>query len=187
MQHVNGIIARNLRERREARKLSLEQLARASGVSKSMLAQIERGEANPSISTVWKIANGLKVSFTSLLQRHEPSVELVGSGDVEPLLEDEGRLRNWPVFPFDEKTRFEVFRMEIDAGGELRSEAHPEATQEYITVFDGELTVCMGEKTYRVSAGDAIRFSADQAHGYRNEGARMVRLSMVLQYAGAMA
>lgn len=187
MQHVNGIIARNLKERREARKLSLDQLARASGVSRSMLAQIERGEANPSISTVWKIANGLKVSFTSLLQRHEPSVEVVGADETEPLREDEGRLRNWPIFPFDEKTRFEIFRMEIDAGGELRSEAHPEATQEYITVFAGELTVQVGEKTYRVSTGDAIRFSADQAHGYRNDGTEMVRLSMVLQYAGVMA
>ena len=105
MQHVNGIIARNLKERREARKLSLDQLARASGVSRSMLAQIERGEA----------------------------------------------------------------------------------TQEYITVFAGELTVQVGEKTYRVSTGDAIRFSADQAHGYRNDGTEMVRLSMVLQYAGVMA
>lgn len=187
MDHVNGIIARNLREKREQRKLSLEQLARNSGVSRSMLAQIERGEANPSISTVWKIANGLKVSFTSLMQRSEREVRLIAASDMEPLHEADGRLRNWPMFPFEEKTRFEIFRMELDKGAELLSEPHPPGTSESIVVFSGVLRIQVGKAVHTVCEGDAIRFMADQPHAYFNEGNTMVALSMVLHYAEGFA
>lgn len=184
MHHLNHIIADNLKTKREARNLSLDQLAKISGVSKSMLAQIERGEANPSITTVWKIANGLKISFTSLMHQPDAAVQVVSVTDVEPLMEDDGRLKNYPIFPYDEKRPFEVFRMEIAGGGSLISEAHPPQTHEYIVVFSGELQLLLKEKIYTIGPGDAISFSADQAHTYRNMGQEMVQLSMVLQYRG---
>jgi transcriptional regulator with XRE-family HTH domain len=67
MEEPTLVVAQNLRRMREDKKLSLDRLAELTGVSKSMLGQIERGESSPTISTIWKIANGLKVSFTSLL------------------------------------------------------------------------------------------------------------------------
>ena len=63
MESMNKIVARNVKTLREKSNLSMDQLVRLSGVSKSMLAQIEKGEANPTISTLWKISNGLKVPF----------------------------------------------------------------------------------------------------------------------------
>ncbi len=60
MDKLNYVIAENLKRLREERKLSLDNVSRLSGVSKSMLGQIERGEVNPTVSTVWKISNGLK-------------------------------------------------------------------------------------------------------------------------------
>ena len=76
LENIGHIVAENLKRLREERKLSLDAVAKCSGVSKSMLGQIERGVTNPTISTLWKIANGLKISFTSLMMRPETDVEV---------------------------------------------------------------------------------------------------------------
>ena len=65
---VTQVVAGNARRIREQKKLTLDAAAAATGVSRSMLAQIEKGEVNPTISVLWKMANGYKVSFTSLME-----------------------------------------------------------------------------------------------------------------------
>ncbi len=65
---VNKIIAQNVKKLREKRKLTLDAASEITGVSRSMLAQIEKGDVNPTISVLWKIANGYKVSFTSIIE-----------------------------------------------------------------------------------------------------------------------
>lgn len=67
MEEINLILAKNLKAFRESKKLSLERVAELTGVSKTMIGQIERGGSSPTITTIWKIANGLKISFTSLI------------------------------------------------------------------------------------------------------------------------
>jgi Predicted transcriptional regulators len=69
---LDQLIAQNLKRLREERKLSLDRVAELTGVSKSMLGQIERGDSSPTVATVWKIANGLKVSFTTLMSFLSP-------------------------------------------------------------------------------------------------------------------
>ena len=97
--YVCGIIAHNLKNFREKQKLSMDQLAALSGVSKSMIGQIERAETNTSISTLWKIASGLHIPFTSLIEHDRESVTL-----VIPLL-----LR-WKTMP-QRRTFFRVCRL----------------------------------------------------------------------------
>ncbi len=65
--NLNNIIAGNLKRLRNERQLSLSKLSDICGVSKVMLGQIERGESNPTINTIWKIAGGLRVPYTSLI------------------------------------------------------------------------------------------------------------------------
>ena len=101
LENIGHIVAENLKRLREERKLSLDAVAKCSGVSKSMLGQIERGVTNPTISTLWKIANGLKISFTSLMMRPETDVEVVPRSAITPFVETDGKYRNYPVFPFD--------------------------------------------------------------------------------------
>lgn len=182
MENINSVVADNLKRLREERKLSLEALAKLSRVSKSMLGQIERGEANPTVSTVWKIAGGLKVSFTELMTRPEKNYEVVDIRQVDPLLEDEGRYRNFPVFSFDAERRFEMLYIEIDPGGRLEAEAHPAGTQEFITAFSGELSVFAGGEIFSLARGFSLRFKADGPHSYQNTGSEVCRLSMVIYY-----
>ena len=118
MNPANAIAA-NARAIREGKGLTLEAAAQLTGVSRSMLAQVERGEVNPTISLLWKISNGYRVSFTSLLESPGEPVTVLACGQGQPLEEDQGRFVNYPVFAFDEKKLFETYRIIIQPGGEL--------------------------------------------------------------------
>ncbi|MDR3588216.1 MAG: XRE family transcriptional regulator [Negativicutes bacterium] len=182
MSDLNGIIAENLRQLRHDRKLSLDKLAEITGVSKSMLGQIERGESNPTITTIWKIAAGLKVSFTALVNAPQSDTVIVDQAAVVPLAEAGGKYRVYPIFPYEEGRRFEVYSLEIDPGGTFASNPHGEKTQEFITVFAGELTIVTNSREYRLKTGQSIRFRADNPHSYHNPGNVTARLSMVIYY-----
>lgn len=182
MDKLNVVIAENLKKLREERKLSLDDVAKLSGVSKSMLGQIERGEVNPTVSTVWKISNGLKISFTQLMSRPESDIELVYKSEIQPLIEDNGKFRNFPVFPFDSTRRFEMYTLEIDVEGYLDAEAHPQGTQEFITVFSGEITINVNGEDFVITAGNSMRFKADIPHTYKNLGEGICELSMIIYY-----
>ncbi|MDF2876514.1 MAG: sutR 2 [Sporomusa sp.] len=183
MKDLNLIIANNLKQIREEKKLSLEKVADITGVSKSMLGQIERGESSPTINTIWKIATGLKVSFTSIINSPQDDAMIVHKSEVEPLIEDDGRYRVYPVFPYEDGRPFEMYIVEIEPGGQLSTDTHGEKTQEFITVVEGELTVLTNDKEYIVNTGDSITFRADKRHTYHNPGAGLARLSMVIYYS----
>jgi len=180
MQRINQTIATNFKIIREKRKLSLDAAAKLTGVSKSMLAQIERGDVSPTVVTLWKLANGLKVPFTEFLQEQRAEVGIVSG--IDPLLEDGGRYRNYPLFTFDEQRRFEICTIELDPGCVMSAEAHPPSTEEFITVFKGSLQLELKGETWDIAAGSAARFKADIPHTYRNRNKNLCRLSMVLYY-----
>jgi len=182
VDRVNSIIAENLKRLREERRLSLDSVAKLSGVSKSMLGQIERGEVNPTVSTVWKIANGLRISFTQLMSRPETDIEIVERSKIQPFIDDQGKVRNFPVFPFDSSRRFEMYLLELEGGGYLEAEAHPKGTQEFITVFSGEITIAVDNAEFAVTTGNSMRFKADMPHTYKNPGTTLCALSMVIYY-----
>lgn len=179
---LSEIISKNLKQLRHDKKLSLDHVAKLTGVSKSMLGQIERGDVNPTVTTIWKIANGLKISFTALMSRPQPDIELISPSDSNPLIEDNGKFRNYPIFPFDDQKRFEMYRLEIDPNGYLNAEPHSTLSQEFITLFSGEMNIMIGEEEFLLKAGDSIRFKADVSHSYHNVGSERVCLSMVMFY-----
>ena len=75
MDHLNELIAENLKDIRKGKGLSLEQVSSLTTISKSMLSQLERGEVNPTISTVYKLALGLKVPVTAFTA-DKPAISL---------------------------------------------------------------------------------------------------------------
>ena len=180
MDTMNAIVAKNIRRLREENRLSMEELAKLSGVSKSMLAQIERGDGNPTISTLWKISNGMKVPFDALTVRPKAPYEIVKTSDIQPILEDGGKVRNYPVFPDDENRRFAVYYLELEPGSSWQSEPHLWGTREFITVFSGSLQIRADGRDISVSAGESVRFRGDTPHAYRNGGKEIVVLHMIL-------
>lgn len=179
---INMAVSENVKRLRMEKQLSLDSAARMTGVSKSMLGQIERGEVNPTISVLWKIANGLKVSFTSLVEIPSGAVQLVRADSIAPLREDEGRYINHPVFSYEAGSEFETYRIEILPGGSLEAEPHLAGCEEYLTVFSGTVEVRAGGETCRLDTGDSLRFRADCDHGYRNVGDDVAWMNMIIHY-----
>ncbi|MHB1341163.1 MAG: helix-turn-helix domain-containing protein [Coriobacteriia bacterium] len=182
MQNLGRIIGENLRRLRSESGLSLDALARISGVSKSRLGQIEQGEANPSVTTVWQIASALRVEFSALVTTPRADSEVVRQADVVPVTADEGRYRVYPLFPFDPALGYEVYRAEIDPAGQLHAGPHPDGTWETVVVSAGHLSIEVAGERQSLGAGDAVRFKADVAHGYRNAGDEVVACSFVITY-----
>ena len=180
MDPMNLIVAKNIRRLREENKLSMDELSRLSGVSKSMLAQIERGDGNPTISTLWKISNGMKVPFDALTVRPENLYQIVKTSEIQPLLEDNGKVRNYPVFPDDENRRFAVYYLELEEGSFWESEPHLKGTTEFIMVFAGKVEISADGQKFEVEKGESIRFKADTIHSYKNVGDEQVILHMIL-------
>lgn len=177
---VNFTVAENVKRIREEKKLSLDALAKLSGVSKSMLGQVERGEVNPTISLLWKIANGLKVSFTSLVEKQGCSIDVIRVEDISPLIEDEGKYINYPIFHFQEG--FEQYRIEIKQEGKLLASPHLPNSQENVTVFAGTVEITVNDEKYILNQWDSLRFPADVPHGYRNVGNETAQISMLIYY-----
>jgi len=182
MENYKSIIASNIKRIRNERELSLDKVATLTGVSKSMLSQIEKGNANPSISTLWKLSNGFKISFTELINAPEHTVELINIHDKEPLTEDNGKLRNYPISLFDSEKRFETYQIELDPKGTHNAEPHPPKTQEHITVMKGCIDVTVENKEYHLKDGDTLKFKADINHSYFNPGNKTCLMHMILYY-----
>lgn len=180
---MNEIVYQNIKRLREEHKLSMEELSKLSGVSKSMLAQIERGEGNPTLSTLWKISNGMNVPFDALTVRLKNPYDIVKLSEIQPLLEDEGRVKKYLVFPDDENRKFAVYYLELDIESYWQSEPHIKGTGEFITIFTGTVEICTNEQTFMLGKGESIRFRADTVHSYKNIGNEFVIMQMILFYS----
>ena len=180
MDSMNMIVAKNIKRLREENKLSMDELVRLSGVSKSMLAQIERGDGNPTISTLWKISNGMKVPFDALTVRPKSPYEIVKTAEIQPLLEDGGKVRNYSLFPDNENRRFAVYYLELEEGSYWESEPHLRGTTEFITIFTGKIEILADGQSFIVEKGESILFRADTVHSYKNAGNETAILHMIL-------
>lgn len=165
---IHKMVGRKLLNIRKTRGLSLDQVAELTGVSKAMLGQIERGDSNPTISVLWKIVNGLQISFTSLIEDEEPKITVVRAAALTPFEEEDGMYRSYPLFPFHPQKKFEIYTVEMEGGCVHESEPHNDGVEEYILMIEGRLELTIGQESHVLGAGDGMHFSADRPHTYTN-------------------
>ncbi|PKI15666.1 DNA-binding protein [Staphylococcus shinii] len=182
MKEINDIIAENLKLFRKQNGYSLEYLSVLTEVSKTMLGQIERKESIPSITTLWKIANGLKVSFAELTQDNEEFVKKITIHDIQPLTSSEDKYSIYPYFKFDIAKKFESHMVIIEPGGTVNGEPRGSSANEYITVFDGTLTLVLGDERVVVKKDESIKFNGNLFHKYLNVHDLTLRLNMIIHY-----
>jgi transcriptional regulator with XRE-family HTH domain len=184
MKELTGTIGKNLKTIRTGRGLSLDRVSEITGISKAMLGQMERGESNPTVATLWKIANGLKVSFSSFLEDHHARQGLtrISSAGIKPIIEAEGRMKIYPLFYFDSNRGFEIFTIQLEPGCNHVSEPHNQGVEEYIIVTEGIMEVIIGTETHCLNKGDAIRFPADKKHSYRNNTDQQAFFQNIIYY-----
>ena len=175
-------IAENLRSQRESRGLSLDQLAELTGVSKSMLRQIETGKSSPTIATIWKIANGLHVSFTSLLNKPVVEAQVKSFCGEKPLTAEGEHYRLFPLIPFSPQQSFEAYYVEIDPGTAFHGEPHKGNVFEYLFVTSGSLKMMIEGKPYLINQGEFLQFQANCTHVYECVGKEMTTAIMQVSY-----
>ncbi len=162
---VSRNIARVVRTRRAAQGQSLGDLARASGLSKTILARIERGEGNPSVETLWRLSRALHVPLGELIAEDAGPVQHIPHRSGESLQADSG-MRAWLVHADGRERRSELFELDLPTGIEQRSEPHLPGTEELIVCQHGRvLAGPLGDEA-ELGPGDAVRFAADAPHRY---------------------
>ena len=170
MDYLSYNVAINLKQIRLSKGMSLGEVEEQTGVSKSMLAQIEKGTANPSLGVLGKITSGLRIEFQTLIDAPREDFCLVSPKEIFPTKELEGQYKVWTCFPYEDSHSVEVYRIDIEPGGVYMSGSHGEKTREYISVLQGEVTVEAEGVSHLVTAEDVLRFETDQIHTYRNNG-----------------
>lgn len=168
MKDLNLIIGNKLKIIRNTRNLTLDEVSKITGVSKAMLGQIERGQSNPTVSTLWKIANGLKVSFSLFIEENQNDLQIIHQNEVTPIIEDNKKMSLYPIFPFDVNKSFEIFTIELNPGCNHISNPHNDGVEEYIIVTEGEIVIDIDSKSFELKKGDSIRFIANKSHTYKN-------------------
>lgn len=176
MNYVSKNISINLKKIRHAKKMSLDDMSEQTGVSKSMLGQIERGESNPTVETLAKIVSGLRIGFEDLMDEPREPVYHVGYDEMIPTKDVSGQYKVYTYFSFTKNRKFEIYMIEIEPGGAYESGSHGEKTEEYITVVEGDLTMTISGEEYLVRNKDAMRFDSDVKHVYMNKGSKKVVL-----------
>lgn len=181
-------LAASLRALRNEKHWSLDRAALETGVSKAMLGQIERGESSPTIATLWKIASGFHVSLSSFLAPLPPASDTgLVRRNADALRQQPGPdgMLVAPLFPFEARFGFELFELTLLPGYERLSEAHEAGVVEHVIVLSGAMEVLVDSQWLPLQAGDALRFAADRAHGYRNTTTRPVVFHNLIHYARA--
>ncbi|MBB3139982.1 helix-turn-helix domain-containing protein [Halomonas organivorans] len=186
MQEISQHIAERLRTLRRAEAWSLDRTARETGVSKAMLGQIERGESSPTVATLWKIASGFRVPFSSLFESEALAPDDGAAGaarQAAPVSEgDAAGMAAVPLFPFDPALGFELLVGTLAAGAVSESAPHAPGVVEHLVVIEGELEVAVDGAWRRLATGEGLRFAADRPHAYRNPGPGPARFHDVIHY-----
>jgi transcriptional regulator with XRE-family HTH domain len=176
-------VGATLQRLRLARGLTLEDLSRIAGVSKSMLSQIEREKANPTIAITWRLANALGVAISELLTAETREVEPIRVLEAHETPTLPGAHAGYVLRilgPMDLAGKYEWYELTLAPGGELASQAHDPGTGEHLTVTHGTLEVEVGVIKKKIKIGATARYSADQGHVIRNIGKTEAKALLVV-------
>jgi XRE family transcriptional regulator, regulator of sulfur utilization len=167
---IHDRLAASLRAARKARGLSLDAAAKLSGVSRSMVSQIERGESSPTVATLWNLTQALQVDFAGLLEgRPAPGIEVTRASAAPVMARGGVRIR---ILSAPEAVGLhEVYDLTFAPGARLTSDAHGPGCREHLTVLEGQLSVRSGDELEALGPGDVARYAADRRHEIVAEGA----------------
>ena len=176
-------VGATLQRLRLARGLTLEDLSRIAGVSKSMLSQIEREKANPTIAITWRLANALGVEIGELLSSEVRAVDLIRVVDAHETPTLPGAHAGYSLRilgPMGLAGKYEWYELTLAPGGELASQPHDPGTSEHLTILSGAVELEVGTEKKRIKHGATARYPADVAHTIRNAGKLEVKALMVV-------
>ena len=177
-------IGKTLKRIRFERNLTLENVADATGVSKAMLGQIERGASNPTISVLWKITTGLQLSLSTLFTepiRKYNAVHILN--DMTPVYDENKKMTSYILFPFDPVNGFEYSYVTLQPGALHQADSrNTNAIEEYLIITEGTLSLSVGDQDFCLEAPSKINFHASVPHVYVNNTEKPVVFQCIMKY-----
>jgi transcriptional regulator with XRE-family HTH domain len=164
-----GDLSRNVKQLRQARGLTQEQMAKAAGLPRATWTHLESGAANPTLSVLHRVALALQVTLEELLSTPRASGRFYPRGALPIRKRGDATLRR--LLP-DPIPGMEADRLELPPHARLPGTPHTPGTHEYLTCETGELTLHVAGTTWKLAPGDVVAFRGDQRHSYENKTAR---------------
>ena len=186
---ARGLDAAGLGERVRAerlrRRFSLDDLAAHTGVSRSMLSDIERGSKVPTVLVLDRIATGLGTSIARLLGEEAAARVIVLRRDEQHVARDPSGWERRILSPVLRGVEFEFMRTTLPAGSDAGVfAAHAPGSREYLAVERGELLLTIDGAPHRLGAGDSIYYAGDCAHGFANPGEQVCEYYLAMELGG---
>src|SRR6516225_7401450 len=180
-RHLGGRV-KNLRS---TRGWSLEALAAASGVSRSMLSQIEREQANPTLAVTLRIAQAFGMTLGDLVQVPDATsaITVIRADDRAYHYRSDRHCRIRTLSPLNLEKDVEFYEVQLQPGGALRSAPHYQGTREFLTVETGQVRVESGTDSELIGKGDSVSYRADVPHAIINTGPKEAVLFLVDIYS----
>jgi transcriptional regulator with XRE-family HTH domain len=180
---VNERIAARVRELRAERGMSLEALAERTGVSRSMISLIERGESSPTATLLEKLAAGLNTSLAGLFEPVATSADPVSRKADQAVWRDPGSgyvRRN--VSPSGDLTPIQIVDVLFPPGAHVAYEhgTRQPVLHHQVWVLDGAIEVTVGDERHALAAGDCLAFALDRPTAYRNRTRKPARYAVVI-------
>ena len=181
---VTKAVCSKVRDLRKKQRWTLQQLADASGVSRSMLSQIERGQANPTLSVAYRIAQAFGLPLGHLVDAAmtESKIEVIRGDDPTFVYKDDENMHVRTLSPLNKEKDIEFYEIRLSPAAQLRSASHFEGTTEFITVLKGQGTVLSGEDTCTLRKSDSAHYRADVPHMIENTGKTQFHAFLVVTY-----
>ena len=181
--HTPPEVGATLQRMRLARNLTLDDLSRAAGVSKSMLSQIEREKTNPTIAVAWRLANALGVGIGELLEseaRETERIRVLEAHELPTLPGDHAGYVLRILGPMELAGNFEWYELTLAVNGLLASTPHDPGASEHLTVLQGTIEVDVDGEQKKLKVGATARYQADRPHSIRNAGKAEARALLVV-------
>lgn len=176
-----AVIGARVRQERQSRRWTLDQLAEAAAVSRRMLINIEQGAANPSIGTLLRLSDALGVGLPALVELPQAKpVKVVRNGEGALLWSGASGGRGVLVAGTEPPDVLELWDWTMSPGEDHHSEAHAAGTKEVLQVLQGTLTVEVADQAVTLGVGDALAFPGDVPHSYANARKRPARFTLAV-------
>jgi transcriptional regulator with XRE-family HTH domain len=163
---VEVAVAARVRRLRVERGWTLDEAATELGVSRRSLVQVEAGAANPSLTTLLRLASGLGIPLAQLVQTEPPPPAVTVGDEGTELWRTRRGSRAMLLVGSD---NLELWRWRMVPGDHRDAEPHTPGTLEALLVMTGELTVVVAGTEVRIPSGRSALFGGDTPHAYRNE------------------
>ncbi len=160
-------LGRNVKELRVARGLTQQQMAKLSGMPRATWANLESGDANPTLTVLHRVASALQVPIEELIAAPRASAKHYPKGTLPT--RSRGDVHVQSLLP-DKVPGMVLERMELPPRARMSGVPHTPGTREYLTCETGTIELVASGESYRLAPGDVVVFRGDQRHGYANPG-----------------